>query len=100
MPKPTFPDPTFPGPIYPIDPIDPIYPIDPLAPPDYEVCVKYQIYTADRGCITSCADPKFKKCADAFIAIYDPKFCALKKDGTWVSVTFECQACPKDNIDS
>lgn len=41
----------------------------------------------------ACSHPDFKKCGDVFIALWDPKFCALNKDGTWKSFTFACQAC-------
>ena len=47
---------------------------------------------------TFCSDPKFNSCPDFFILIYDPKFCALNRDGTWQSYTFECQACQNPDV--
>ena len=60
-----------------------------------KLCKQNEIWTSAKGCIRSCSDPAFSSCADAFIAIWDPKFCALGSDGKWNSFTFECQACGK-----
>lgn len=57
-------------------------------------CSQHQIYTKEKGCITACSDPKWKQCGDLFPDIYAPKYCALRKDGKWISFTFDCQACP------
>ena len=60
-------------------------------------CGRFEIYTEERGCIKSCKDPSFQKCLDVFPALWDPKFCALLKDGTWQSYTYQCQACKNTN---
>lgn len=41
--------------------------------------MKYQIYTADRGCITSCSDSRLTKCADAFITFMILNFVRLSQ---------------------
>lgn len=56
-------------------------------------CQKYYVYTREKGCVKSCSHPEFAQCPDVFATIWDPKFCALGKDGTWTSFTFACQAC-------
>ena len=65
-----------------------ILPIDPSR------CQAGEVMTPS-GCWSSCADPRFKKCPDAFITIYRPDFCAYTSDGKYVSETFECQACQR-----
>ncbi len=75
-----------------------IYPLEP-APVDPTKCEKYFIYTKERGCIKSCQHPDFEKCKGmSFIDIWDPKFCAVSKDGQWKSFTFACQACQFNSI--
>ncbi len=56
-------------------------------------CLSDEIYTKERGCIKSCKSSDFKNCGDLFITLWDPKFCAYFKDGSWKSYTFDCQAC-------
>lgn len=61
-------------------------------------CLDNEIYTKDRGCIKSCKSPEFKNCGDVFITLWDPKFCAYFKDGSWKSYTFDCQACKNAEV--
>ena len=45
------------------------------------------------SCWNSCADPRFKQCPDAFLAIFRPEFCAYTRDDYYVSMTFVFQVC-------
>ena len=64
---------------------------------NHQSCQQGFIYTSEIGCIKSCSHNDFKDCQTNFIAIYDPKYCALSKNGNWKSFTFDCQACSKSN---
>lgn len=78
-----------------IEPPSILYAKDPATTPPVTKCQPNFIFTKSRGCIKACSHPDYSKCADAFIDIYDPKYCALALDGTWKSFTFDCQACGK-----
>lgn len=74
---------------YPVDPKPPV-PVLPITPK----CGSNEVYTTDRGCIRSCADPEFQKCKDLFFAaVVDWKFCGYRKDGTHASATYDCEIC-------
>jgi hypothetical protein len=68
--------------------------LTPVKPSDPSGCRAGEVMTPS-GCWSSCADPRFQKCPDVFLAIYKPDFCAYTSDGKYVSETFECQACQR-----